>query len=1102
MSDVRQRKSWNSELETRVFAEHLMKTILPESLVKALRSGQVMPVVGWGFPDFASRPEIENAVGSPHPDHRVCEQWMQSCATHVQPLYHAIAQISAQCILSLTPDPIFRRVLESYEWDWVTLEQNQEQYPLGGRLHIPLGGTSHDPENILLSERDFLSVESERAILWKHARAFAGRLPLLVLGVEPSSAIIRWLLSELRPIPPFSAAGWILGDSVDTENKDAWEAVGFGFIEGNPATWLRDLVRAAPTRRSISQSTDGSLQQAVSPYKNLHYFERDESWCFFGRESEKQRLIDLVSAHRLTIVTGASGSGKTSLLNAGLLSWADRTEDQLGVYARVGDDPTSAVRNALVDNLKLTHRFVQGDRLLMEVLSRVHSKKRIIPLVVLDQGEELFTRTGDTLREQFLAAVRDCVSAPMLVARFVIALRDDYLPRLAEYRESFPTLMQNVFYLSELDYDAGIEAIRGPALNFHVEFDEDLADQILKEIGIQSFAPTQIQIVCTKLFDERVGNKITLDTYKRVGGAREILRDFLSGQIRSLGTDEDDARSVLKAMVTSKGTKDVLGIQEIASRAKIERARVENLLLKLRDSCRILRTVFVERELRFELAHEYLTSEIWTWMTDTDIRLREIQDLFGRELRSWRRFRQLRLGLDRLKIFEENPYAVEASADSLTLLLLSSVKYRRPTSPWLLQMQNMAAQMQDRVAASLFDYFKDRSRMQRIEAAEAISQLTPAPIVRALDSDSSTTKCAALEMVGGMEIQSALQKTIRLVQDSDPQVKSLACGALREIGGREAIEVLTQAAASEDTQTAVSAVQALGRTGNMSALHIMVPHLLSDSPDRKLAAQNAVFLSPPDNVLRVLTSRSTSKALRKELFQCIVHKQRWFRYSDIVDKYKELLTDEEVGLILKTFNLRLSFLTWAKGRAGIIGELAQEEIKKFDAIQDDARNIKLLLGNNYSAEQITDLFVSTKTETVWAAAEHLATDWVRLKSLSRRLLSSNDPRVSAATFYAVMQSGRDSILSPDVVLAGLENQDATTRYYACAVANSTGSIEIGERLRALTADDAEPRWYVSRLGGTVGEAAGEALTRLTPQSKVWRKPFQVTFGSNAKVSSN
>jgi HEAT repeat protein len=1095
-----------------------MNNRLPSSIIEALGSARYLPVIGWGFPDWVTCPGSFNPKGnfsifdlSKKESYRIeveneVRNWLNISGHHLLPLYQSVATLNAECILTFNPDTLFRKTLEYYDPKWLTLDFEQTNYEHGRRLLIPFGGKSENPETMLLTEDDYLTLHQKREILWNHAQGFATRMPLLVIGCDSSNRILQRMLSKLRSIPPHSRAGWIFCHSASKKDRASWEVLGFDVIESPPAEFLRNIVRASNTDNPLYIGGINHSKSLEKPYKHLNYFERDEGKIFFGREEEKNRLINMVCAHRVVVITGPSGVGKTSLLNAGLLAWTANSSSHTGLNVRCGADPVDEIAQALDKFLQLNLGFNRSEENLSDFLIRTRDKARKVPIIVLDQAEELFTRIGDALRNELFIVLRQCLTAVPVLARFVISLREDYLARLAEYRNLVPNLLKNVFSLSELTQESALKAIRGPAEQVGVRFDTSLAEKIIRDIGTVKIAPPQVQIVCSRLFEECHDKIIDNELYSRLGGAKEILRSYLSDELGNLGKDKDVAKQILKAMVTSEGTKDVLNSNEISRRANIKRDKVEKILFHLRDRSRLLRSVHQEKELRFELSHEYLTSEIWSWMSKEDLKKRELEDLMSREIGSWRRFRNLRLGVDRLNVFNSDPGLFEPGEEALVLLLLSSVKHQRSAKQWILMAAQMGVEFQDRLASELFDYFHDRDILQRREAAEAIAVIDPAPIIRALISHEVYRRKAALEMAGGMELKSAIQETAGLIEDADEDVRVLACGALGEIQGDTAVKALLKAARDSNSKIRCAAVTALGRAYRPEAYPIIKDALCSNNNSLIKAGQRAVeFSQGPDLIKKLLQDQSLNENSRDALWSAI--KSSPGAHGNIVLEVAAELSDDDqknaISFFENYFNLDIDMLEKLKEQEGELGKWAGESLKnrveKKKLLSTARQNLSSKLSGKFSVKQAADLLNDSDFETLIATSEYLAELAVKnltIGNLLLDLLRDKRSRVRAGAMTAISSMSEPPVQPERFLLAVLEtlsDNDPTVRYYSCLVGAKHKQMGAVEAIGRLIDDSTRPDWYNTDVGRTVKDAASYALDKLRPASKVWRKPFQESF---------
>ncbi|MDM8514932.1 HEAT repeat domain-containing protein [Desulfobacterales bacterium HSG16] len=810
----------------------------------------------------------------------------------------------------------------------------------------------------------------------------------------------------------------------------------------------------------------------------------------------------MVFSHRLVIVTGASGVGKTSLLNAGLLSTLDSASEHLyGIYSRCGDDPIDSIGRAISDELHLDQEFERGEESLINFLIRCRDKMLKIPIIVLDQAEELLIRIGEDLRNELILAIRECLITSPGVAHFVISLRDDYLAMFTIFRDKLPNILQNTFFLSEFTHQHAFEAICEPSEKFGVEFNKLLADQILTEIGTDSFSPPQIQIICSSLFENRSGSIIDSDLYTRLGGAKTILTNYFNKELNDLDDEEADAKKVLKSMVTSEGTKEMLSIQEISRRSDMPLEQARNLLYRLRDKSRLIRGIQHEDDVKFELSHEYLTIEIWTWMTEEDLKRRQIEELVARELRSWHRFRHLRLGTDRLTVLEENENLVGLNEEMLALILLSSVKHRLPVERWTSKIDHMDEKNQIYISMILFDFFQTQDINLRREAAEAIAAINPSPIIHALKSNDKSRKKVALEMLGGIGLESAGSEIVPLLKDKDIETRKLACGALGEIGGSVAIKTLIKASRSRQIEIKAEAIGALGRAYDSRACPFIKKALRSKKPLLVEAGIRAVRHSQyPGIVQNLMKDKRIKKNARKALWQAIEMEPKTLG-KWILEITNELTDEEQIKLksffykytgYIENQYLEKSANEECEWKGLELSRRKEQDVK----IQAASEKIFNNCSKQFSLKKAASLLLDQDNINMWGACWAFARiadkeEKVHIKIIE--LVQDSRPRIRAGALQTLSQMNKAPNNLDKILTVFFQDDDPTVRYYACLVAMKHEIIEAVESINQLLSDMGQPAWCWRGVGNLVKDAAVAALDHLNPSSVVWRKPFQKSF---------
>jgi hypothetical protein len=942
-------------------------------------------------------------------------------------------------------------------------------------------------------EDAWLRVEHRQPVLWELMSSYAARFPLLLMGAAPESGALQDLVARLRPHRYFTPSGWIVAESVTEDVARQWQELGLTVVSLTDEAFIRTYTKEL-NLRSYSVSgwmSDRTDQMAPSPFKLLDYYDVQDAPIFYARRDETDSLLKLVTSNRLVIVTGPSGAGKTSLLKAGLIAHINHLHPYRGLYVRFMEDPVGELLAALERELSITVQRPTGRsaldwREMWQVIDRGNS----LPVVIFDQGEELFTRFESTMRDELFSLIIEAIVHPRSRSRFVFGIREDYLAHLADFAGQLPGILQTSFYVGALTKEQAHEAIRRPFENFGIRLEAGLEIQIADEIGVDRVASPQIQIVCDKLFSARKSDSIGLEDYRRLGGTKGILGDFLNAQLELLGENRAGVVEILKSLVTSEGTKDVLSLDELSQRSAVQPALSERLVDHLATKSRLLRPVSGRSGLRYELAHEYLTHEIWQWMSPAELSRREAQELIAADLRAWTTFDSLRLGVDRLEKYYEHARDLRIDENVGTLLLLSSVRHSQPLGVWVEAISRLNRSVQTRVAWSLLRFIASRSDEQRFEAAEAMAELDSDVIVDALSSAEPDIRHAALYMAGGLGLSSAQPVLIAALENAeDDRSAELACLALGEIGGQGVVEVLIRRASSASVQVAAAAVRGLGSCIEEAAFPYLTAALWGKQPEMVRAAQLGI-------------AAAVSAELSTYLADTIGAS------TDVNGRPISLSSGSRLSRILEGFDRT------RVGDERLLAPLA--DLIRANSIEVDQFSTPWLVnglrriqtGNSVPAERpwediqeellsANDVVAALDKYQPSSVAKVLADGGSRSLPILRALSSHDSARVRltilmALWYYTDIQ--KDPVwrtyIRPSLLVRGLQDDSPGIRYFACLVVEHLGFMECVPFLRPLARDDARGNWTAS-VGKRVSDAANMALDSLRPESSVWRKDWQL-----------
>lgn len=294
------------------------------------------------------------------------------------------------------------------------------------------------------------------------------------------------------------------------------------------------------------------LVSDVNPFIGLHAFTEDDADRFFGRDPLVEELVDRITAgHRLLALVGASGSGKSSVLHAGLVPAVRRGlagEDHNWLIATMvpGSHPfreaEAALAGAAPDS---SGEFVEllgdsEDGLLRASIGLLADSERL--LLVIDQFEELFTLgTLRVERDCFvrnLEVVLDDPSGRVVVA---LGLRADFYGHPLEYAAFAQMLADGIANVVPLTTDELASAAEKPAAHAGTTLERPLLVQLLSDVAGEAGGLPLFQYTLTELFDQREGAILTLDAYEDMGGVSGAIARRAEDLFLALDVDERDA---------------------------------------------------------------------------------------------------------------------------------------------------------------------------------------------------------------------------------------------------------------------------------------------------------------------------------------------------------------------------------------------------------------------------------------------------------------------------------------------------------------------------------------------------------------------------------
>jgi WD40 repeat protein/serine/threonine protein kinase len=280
------------------------------------------------------------------------------------------------------------------------------------------------------------------------------------------------------------------------------------------------------------------LPEPTNPYKGLQAFQAADERDFFGRDRLIDRLLtrlqEDVQFRRFLAVVGPSGSGKSSVIKAGLVPalWRGAltgSENWYIVDLLPGAHPLDELEVALArvstqPAADLREHLTRDERGLARAANLILPDDGSELLVVIDQFEEVFTLVQDEIdRQYFLNVLRHAVTAPRSRVRIVVTLRADHYDLPLQYPDFGDLLRQRVETVLPLSASELEQAIRQPATQVSVAFEDGLVSRIVSDAHYQPGALPLLQYALTELFERRDGRHLTLAAYTDIGGTGGAL---------------------------------------------------------------------------------------------------------------------------------------------------------------------------------------------------------------------------------------------------------------------------------------------------------------------------------------------------------------------------------------------------------------------------------------------------------------------------------------------------------------------------------------------------------------------------------------------------
>lgn len=404
------------------------------------------------------------------------------------------------------------------------------------------------------------------------------------------------------------------------------------------------------------------------PYRGLEPFSESDRDYFFGREEETTTTAANLLTSPMTVLYGASGVGKSSVIMAGVVPFLRRQRNTTVVLFRTWQDQdllnilNATVAEAVKEQTGIEIETECGfDICLAAAAARTQTRLTLI----FDQFEEFLlyhpahTESGSTFDRQ-LARIVNRVEAPINI---LISIREDWVAKLDRFQRHIPDLLGNLVRLEHLDIDGAREAITKPLEQFNIEqrrgdpeagpyiIEPELTNIILQEVhagsmigqtdggtgrvdGSASLSAGSsvetpfLQMILTALWNSELlqrSRTLRLETLQRLGGSAKIVSGYVDDVVNHLTEHQQGiAARIFDRLVTPSGNKIAHSAPDLIELTEQNPVDVFALLAGLESGPnRLLRKIATPSAERYELFHDVLAQPILKWRAAYNTRTKE-----------------------------------------------------------------------------------------------------------------------------------------------------------------------------------------------------------------------------------------------------------------------------------------------------------------------------------------------------------------------------------------------------------------------------------------------------------------------------------------------
>lgn len=615
----------------------------------------------------------------------------------------------------------------------------------------------------------------------------------------------------------------------------------------------------------------------VRDLPRLDFYTEHEENLFRGRQEEiEQLLANVHHQERVSLLSGKSGVGKTSLIRAGLFPILKKIEWKC-IHTRLSSQEpvTRIVKDLWGELLSIDEPTPKGFvKALVQVAHRHHGTKI---LIVLDQFEEV-TRVPIETLEDLQLGIRQVMARRFPDLRILISYQTESHDQVMHFLKSVSESVWQLPVLSllPLTKEGARESLETLFASVQIGVDpgqlpdgRSVMNVILDDINAQGhgFYPPFLQIVAATLTDvaRQRESLVTLELYKELGGAANIIGTFLLDQLNRFSSRKmhDLAENILGALVGEDAFIRQKSFEELQHETKIDVSVLRSTLEELEEK-RLVRPLAGNK---YEIIHSYLAQLVYQQLGEEKRetkRLRELLLLKSRGFASTHDFLSM-TDLARLYCIRDRITPDKQEAKLLVHCCLAGI------GPGWFWLRNYSAEGCLTFITEALSHPYERLRKNATEMIAALKGKEALPeLERMLQDPRSSVRETAVWAIANLGISEALPELMEMLFDKSWAVREATIRALGKLQAREALSKIEKLLHDNYWQVRRATVEVLVQLGEIDKLEEWVKHphwqirapavkCLSELEGQKSLSWLRDMLSDPDWAVKTEVIRALSK---------------------------------------------------------------------------------------------------------------------------------------------------------------------------------------------------------------------------------------------------